>query len=124
MTRTDKRKNLSKVASEVLNNPLASQREIANNAWIWLWTANRAVKELEQNGTKDPDILMICETDKTNVILWQNELQRRLKEEADKMKTSDIVQVIQEWTKRYTMFKGNVTDKEWWLRINEEDLED
>lgn len=112
--RSDSKKNIAKVAKTVLSNPLDSQRDIAKKAWVSKWTVYNKLGELGQ--TKDDRILWICDTDIKNVALWQAELQRRLQEQPKKLKTSEIVQIIAEWTKRYTIFKWPVTDKDWWLR--------
>lgn len=114
--RKDKVKNKAKITKEILNDPLKTQREIAKDAWVWLWTVNRTVKELEQTGTKDPRIIGICDTDLDIVTLWQEELLRRLQEAPDKMSTRDIVSTMDTWTKRYTIFKWDITDSEWWMK--------
>ena len=54
--RKDKIKNKIEVTKEVIKKPLWTQREIAEAAWVGLWTANRILKELEQTGTES-DIL-------------------------------------------------------------------
>ena len=112
--RTDKAKNIAKVAKVVLENPLASQREIADEANVWLWTANRIKQELEQNGTKDERILWITDTDLSILTIGQREIERRLndKAEVEKMRTVEISQVIKESTARYSLFRWDATDKE------------
>jgi len=50
--RSDKLKNKAKVIKEVIKEPIQSQRQVADKAWIGLATANRILKELEQNGTE------------------------------------------------------------------------
>ena len=114
--RADSKSNTVKVAKEVLKNPLKTQREIAEEAWVSVGTVNAKLNSLEQEGRKDPLISDICKTDIENVSLWQAELRRRLKEKADKLKVNEIVQIIAEWTKRYTIFKWDITDKDWWLK--------
>jgi len=46
--RADKKRNIDKVAAELVKNPLQTQREIAKNADLGLGTVNRATKEVEQ----------------------------------------------------------------------------
>lgn len=47
--RNDKKKNIAKVVKEVLKEPLQTQREIAKKTWLWLWTANRIIQEIEKS---------------------------------------------------------------------------
>lgn len=119
--RSDKAKNISKVLKEVINNPLQSQRDIAESTWIWLWTVNRNLKELEQIGTKSEKILEICEVDFEIVKIWQKIINERLKDktETDKMRTFEIAQTIEKSEKRYMLFQGSITDKNWWLKITD-----
>lgn len=117
--RVDKQKNIAKVAKELLTNPLQTEREVAENTWIWRWTVNRAKQELEQNGAKDDRILWITDTDLSIVTIGQREIEKRLntKEELEKMRTVEISQVIKESTARYSLFRGNATDEQWGLKL-------
>lgn len=116
--RADKKKNISKVATALLQEPLLDQREIADKTGLWLWTVNRALDEVEQNGTKDVDIIYITEKDKNVVKLWVAEIERRFQnpEEIQAMAMRDIVQATAESTKRYTIFKWDITDKDWGMK--------
>lgn len=116
--RWDKKKNVAKVVKEVLHNEVWTQREIAENTWLWLWTVNRVIKELEQTGTKDDRILWVCEKDFEIVTIWQEIIKQRLKdkEEVAKMRTFEIAQTIEKSEKRYMLFKWTATDKNWWLK--------
>ena len=122
--RADSKNNTIKVAKAVLNNPLKTQRELAKEAGVGVWTVNSKLNVLEQEGRKDPLISEICKTDIENVMLWQNELQRRLQETADKLKVNEIVQIIAEWTKRYQIFMWDVTDSKGWLKVSVDNLYD
>lgn len=115
--RADKKKSLAKVWEVILANPLLTEREVAEQANVWNWTAHRAIKELEQSGAKDDRILAITETDLRIVKLWQAEIERRLQdqEHLKAMRTSELSQVIRENTARYTLFRWNATNEEWWL---------
>jgi hypothetical protein len=86
---------------------------------VWLWTANRTIQELEQTGTKDDRILWICDKDLEIVTLWQNIILKRLKnkKELEKISARDVSWIIKENTARYTLFRGDATDNEWWLKI-------
>lgn len=116
--RSDKKKSLSKVAKVALTNPLLSQREIAEETWLSVGNVNDKLNELEQSGKKDDRILHITDTDLEIVRLGQAEINRRMKtaEELEKMRTSEISQVIRENTARYTLFRWSATDNEWGLK--------
>lgn len=47
--RADKKANIAKVAKVILNNPLLTRDEVAEKAWIWAWTASRALSELKES---------------------------------------------------------------------------
>lgn len=118
--RVDKVKNVSKVLSEAIKNPLKSQENIAKDLWIWLWTVNRAMQEMEKNGSiaKIPAIEDICDDDFQIVKLTQKETIRRLKDE-EEMKKITMQDLNRAWdvsTKRYAMFKWDITNKEWWIK--------
>lgn len=115
--RNDKAKNTAKVLKEVIKNPLSTQREIAKNTWMWLWSVNRNLKEVEQIGTKSDIILEICDLDINLVKKWLKELDRRFSspEELEKIRPTEISQVIKDSSWRYQIFKWKMTDKEWWL---------
>lgn len=116
--RVDKAKNIAKVAKTLLENPLQTEREIAEQTGISNWTAHNIKWELEQIWAKDDRILWITDTDLSILTIGQREIERRLndKEEVEKMRTVEISQVIKESTARYTLFRGNATDNEWGLK--------
>ena len=116
--RADKKRSLSKVAEIAINNPTLSEREIAERAWIWNWTAHRALKDLEQVGAKNEDIIQITDTDLEILKLWQQEIFNRLQneEELKKMRTFEIAQTIEKSEKRYQIFRWDVTDENWAIK--------
>lgn len=114
--RVDKTKNKIKVIKELLRDPLQTDREIAKNANIWLATTNRNKKEMEQYGTKSNIIDEIIKKDAEIVKLTQAEIQRRILEERWKVSTRDLISAWDVSAKRYTIFKWDVTDDEWWLK--------
>lgn len=118
MTRTDKEKNIDKVEASLAKNPLQTARELADNTWMWASTANRAKKEVAQNGTKDNRIISLTDNDFECIQLWVNEIKRRLQDEKEleKMRTPEISNVIKENTARYTLFRGDVTDSKWGMK--------
>lgn len=112
--RTDAKKNLQKVATEVVKNPLATQREVAEKAGVGLGTANRATQELEQNGTIDRSstIIAIEETDLQLVSLAQSKALEWM-EMLNEPKREDVAvanQVARESQKRYSFLSGENTN--------------
>lgn len=112
--RTDAKKNKAKIVKKLIKEPLSTQREIAKDIGIWKTTVQEHLKELKT--TKDDRIIGICDDDLKIVKLGQLELLKRLKKNPDKIWVRDIVSAMESWTKRYTIFKWDVTDKEWWLK--------
>lgn len=119
--RVDKKKNIAKVLSEAIKNPLKSQENIAKDLCLWEWTVSRAFKEMEENGDikKIPEIQEICDDDFIIVKLTQKETIRRLKDEEEikKITMQDLNRAWDVSTKRYTIFKWEATDKEWWTKL-------
>ena len=116
--RADKKANIAKVAKVILNNPLASQRDIAEETWLSVWNVNDKLNKLEQEGKKDDRIIWITDKDLSILTIGQREIERRLndKDEVEKMRTVEISQVIKESTARYSLFRWNATDSEWGLK--------
>jgi hypothetical protein len=102
----------------LLDNPLLSQRDLAKKAWVSVANVNWKLNILKQEGWKNKLIIEICEKDVENVTLWQSEINKRLKNTPHLLKVNDIVQKMAEGTKRYTLFKGDITDPDWWLKQN------
>jgi len=108
-------KNIAKVLKERVKNPLDTTRNIAKKTWIDHSTVARIDKQLPQIATKSQNILDICETDFEIVKLAQVETMRRLQNpEAESF--TDIIRAWSESTKRYSLFKWEITDKEWWMK--------
>ena len=118
--RVDKKKNVSRVLKEAIKNPLKWQENIAKDLWLWLWTVNRAFQEMEKNGNinKIPEIQDICADDFQIVKLTQKETIRRLKDEEEikKITLQDLNRAWEVSTKRYSIFKWDITNAEWWLK--------
>lgn len=112
--RVDKVKNKAKVIAELANNPLWTQREIAEWAWVSLWTANAHISEVEQNWTKSLVIEEIINRDTQIMQEWQKIILEKMK--SGEISNRDVISAIDTWAKRYTIFKWSATDKDWWLR--------
>ena len=120
--RVDAKKNLAKVAGELIKDPLQTQRELAEKTDIGLGTTNRAVSELEQSGTidKDESIIRIAKNDLEDLDIIQ-QIERKTvthySNQADNgeyFKPSDlnaVSQIGERKQKRYSILMGDVTDK-------------
>lgn len=113
--RADKATNIAKVAKTLLENPLQTEREIAEKVWIGNWTVNRVKQELEQNGAKDPRILWLTDEDFVLMEDIQKEKKRRL-QEAYNINNRDLDTWEQTATKRYSLFRWNATDEQGGLK--------
>ena len=111
--RTDKKKNIDKVAAELAKDPLATEREIAKRTGLGNGTINRSKKELEQTGAKDPRILALTDADYEILALGQREMLDRIQDpqKREKISTSDLNVTMRESAKRYQTFRGNATDE-------------
>lgn len=123
--RSDKARNIAKVAKVALKNPLASRDEIAEKAWVWAWTASRALSELDETGRKSPDIIKITTKDKKAIELAQIIIEQSLEKYVEMSEAAwwlDMNEAIRaaslakEATARYTLFWWDATDKEWGLK--------
>jgi hypothetical protein len=114
--RVDKTKNKIKVIRELLKNPLQTEREIAKKTNIWKSTSNRLRKEIGQIGTKSNIIDEIIKNDADIVKLTQAEISKRIKKDPTKVSTRDLISAWDVSAKRYSIFKWDITDKEWWLK--------
>jgi len=117
--RVDRKKSEAKVIKEVLKNPLLSQQEIANRTWLSKWNVNDKLNNLDQITSKDDRILWVCDDDFEIIKLTQSETIRRIREAPSEISMSDIIRAWSESTKRYTIFKWEITDDQWWLKLTE-----
>ena len=114
--RTDALKNKLKVVKSVVLNPLSTQREIAKDTWLSKTTVQEHLKELP-NTTKDDRIIKITDADLKIVTLAQWIINDKLSdaEYVKTLKPTEVSSVAKDSTARYTILKGNVTDKDGWL---------
>lgn len=115
--RSDKLKNKTKIIKEIIKDPLQSQRDIAKKTNLWKTTVQEHLKDLP-NTTKNDHIEKILEKDLNIVNLAQEELERRLwdPEKLEKIATRDIIASADVSAKRYSLFKGDATNSDWWLK--------
>ena len=114
--RVDKLKNKAKVIAKVIANPLATQEQIAKDAWVWIATVNRNMKQMEESGIKSDAIEKIIEKDAKIVWLAQSILVSRMENNPDKVSTRDVISAGDISARRYSIFKWEATNKEWWLK--------
>ena len=112
--RVDKRKNVEKVAKAMIENPRATEREIAKKVWIGKSSVNRLKEELGQIGAKDERILTLTDWDREQQLTIQKIKNERL-QEPDKISNKDLNSREEFAMKRYSLFRGNATDNNWWL---------
>lgn len=116
----DKKKRLWKIAKELLKDPLQTTRELEKKTWISKSAiANYINNDLDTLGLKDPKIVLLTDKDFNCIVLWVEEIERRLKdkEELNKMRVTEISQVIKDNTARYTLFRWDATNLEWWSKL-------
>lgn len=119
--RTDKKKNVWKVAEILANNPHKTARELAKETWLWTSTANRARQELAQSGTKDDTIQYIVWKSKERIKRSQRIFDRYLdeveaKEKLDRADIQVTKDIVKDDLQRVTVLGWDVTDEQWWLK--------
>ena len=119
--RTDKKKNIGKVAEVLAKNPHATEREIAEEAEVSNGTAHNAKKELEQSWAKDPTIKYIVWSAKNRIKRSQGIFDRYLDEVEDKDKLvrqdiSLVKEIVKDDQARITVLGWDITDEEWGLK--------
>lgn len=113
--RADKLKNQTAIIKEIIKDPMQSQREIADKLWIGKTTVQEHLQEIPK-ATKTDRIEKILDKDLSIVDLALEEIERRIKEEKEKMTTRDMISAADVSAKRYSLLKGTATDKDWWLK--------
>jgi len=108
--RTDKRKNVDKVAAELVKTPLATEREIARRTGLGHSSVHRAKEEVAQVGAGDDRIQHLCDLDFELVYKAGRELLKRVEEDPDKIGTADMTRIADLSGKRYMLMKGDATD--------------
>lgn len=119
--RTDKKKNVGKVAEQLAKNPHATEREIAKIVWVSNWTAHNAKKELEQTWAKDETIQYIVWASKARIqrVQWIFDRYIDEVESKDELKRSDVTiikDIAKDDMQRVTVFGWDVTDEKGWLK--------
>ncbi len=113
--RADKATNIANVAKELLENPLQTERQIADTLWVNHTTVNRAKQELQQTAPKDERIIGLTDRDFELMKKIQDVKFKRI-ETDDIINNSDIDKWEQTATKRYSFFRWSATDEQWGLK--------
>lgn len=125
--RSDKKKNMAKVAEALAKNPHGSVREIARATQLWSSTVHRASQELGQNGTKDETISYIVGSAKNRLKRLSWLLDRAVDEIENKeiltpVDVKNIREISRDDQARIERLWGTITDEQGWLI--EQDLTD
>lgn len=123
--RTDKRKNVGKVAEALIKNPNKTVREIAKETDLSIGAVHNSKKEVEQSWTKDPTIAYIVDKSKERIKTAQAIFDRYIQESANKetLEKWDITlvkDIVKDDLARVTVLGGNVTDEQGWLTKDKE----
>lgn len=123
--RTDKRKNVGKVAEVLIKNPNKTVREIAKETDLSIGAVHNSKKEVEQSWTKDPTIAYIVDKSKERIKTAQAIFDRYIQESANKetLEKWDITlvkDIVKDDLARVTVLGGNVTDEQGWLTKDKE----
>lgn len=117
--RWDKIRNRAKIIKEVLKDPTQSERDIAKKVWRSPSTVHEHIKDLP-NSSKNEHIEKILEKDLKIVNLATDILIDRLElaqsDPESKISTRDIIASADVSAKRYSLFKWDITDKDWGLK--------
>lgn len=134
--RTDKRKNVWKVAEVLAVNPNKTDREIEKETWVSKSAVNRAKAELGQTGAKDETIAYIVGSAKENLKDFSKLMRAKMKklvkesiEETSKWEYElkewkdigistlvEINKIAKEDMARINVLWGSITDEDWWLK--------
>lgn len=115
--RTDKQINIDKIAAYIVANPLSTVREIAIATGIWKSTVAEHIKsdDVGQKGIKDDRIVSLTDEDYDIMLTIQGIKKWRLKDNPDNISNGDIDKWETTATRRYSLFRWDATDTEWWL---------
>lgn len=115
--RIDKISNTKKVAKVIIKNPNLSQTQLAKQAWVSQGTVSNAIKELTILN-KNPLIVEICKKDLEIITVAQElALEKLMDQEYNKkIRISEIASLISDNTRRYSLFKWDITDPDGWTK--------
>lgn len=110
--RTDAKKNLKKVATEVLKDPLASRDEIARRTGLSQGNVSDKLTKIDENIDRTSTVVRIADKDLTLVEMAQLKAEEWLQElrEVKREDVNTANQVARESQKRYSVLMGKNTD--------------
>jgi len=114
--RADKKRNVDKVTASRVNNPLATQQEVAKETGLSQSSVDRADKEVGKNGLKDDRIISLTDDDFLIVRKTQELTKKKLDTEEEKISARDLSYIGDVSAKRYSIFRGDMTDEKGALR--------
>lgn len=119
--RSDKAKNIDKVAAALIKNPLASTREAAEMAGVSNATVSRRQEEVKQSVTKDPRVLSLVEKDFRLIEAYQDFAMEHFTnpDKRDAMRLGEAVSAAKDSTARYMLMKGALTGSDGALKDTE-----
>jgi len=117
-SRLDKKRNIDKIAAAILANPLATVREIAEMTGISKSTVSEHIKsdEVGLAGKKDERIISLTDKDYEIMEQIQGIKINKLQDKPEDISNWDIDRWENTATKRYSLFRWDATDPNWWLK--------
>ena len=119
--RVDKTKNVMKVRDAFLENPLSTEREVAEKTWLSNWSVNNLKQALEQIWAKDEKIIKLTDWDFEMMKLIQKKKFKRLGDIEKPVDDNNLNQWDREAKARYSLFRWDATDKDWALKNSIQD---
>lgn len=127
--RTDKRRNVGKVAEALAENPNKTVREVAKETNMSTGAVHNSMVELEQSWTKDATIAYIVNSAKDRIKNISKVLDHKTKKILDKVDADEEIDnkdiyllkdIAKDDLSRVTVLWWNVTDDNWWLQKDKE----
>lgn len=119
--RVDAKRNLQKVATAFVRDPLATRDDIAKSAGVSQGTATAMLTKLDEQGiiNKSSDVIDVAKEDWEFVKIsqalnkkWAKEIKKITREDVNTLTTAG-----RESFRRYTTLMGDITDSEGGLNI-------
>ena len=109
---------VDKVAMELIKNPLATQEEISLNIGVHRSNVSRSMKKAQEIAPKDERVINLTDTDFKILRLTQKETIVRLedREARKEINSRDLTYIGDVAAKRYTIFRGEITDAQGGLK--------
>lgn len=128
--RIDKAKNIKALKAELLKKPLQTEEELADKLWVHRVTVNRLKEEMHEivTNAKNSDIMEITDEDKLIIqmsqaisrhSLWTiiNKLDEEPNYVLELRDAKTASEIAKESTARYSFFRWEATDKDWWMKL-------